>query len=223
MKKFNPTISIMLFVFICVITGTACSHMTVESSPYGFESQATASASDDRSNIGPAIEISYDIEYTTAEQVETISQGVAYREIIDTLSGSSIESGIYSKLYIVDSEKLLVLRFDDIDEKCNLSGEELLSTAKLLSYPHGELPGASDPEHSVNYAIVVGENTVCTVDNGRAVCYKILLGDADIVFQDGDRADRDDIEFMSGVIVTYDYILDSMPRQAHCTKVVIVD
>ena len=216
MKKFNPTISIMLFVFICVITGTACSHMTVESSPYGFESQATASASDDRSNIGPAIEISYDIEYTTAEQVETISQGVAYREIIDTLSGSSIESGIYSKLYIVDSEKLLVLRFDDIDEKCNLSGEELLSTAKLLSYPQ-VLKDFVGQKH------IVGENTVCTVDNGRAVCYKILLGDADIVFQDGDRADRDDIEFMSGVIVTYDYILDSMPRQAHCTKVVIVD
>jgi hypothetical protein len=183
------------------------------------------SHTDPNVSISPSIdtEITSDTARITSAQVKSIKAGNTYKEIINAFPRTANYAHFGLRQYLIDNEKILVLRFNDINDVCELSGNELLATTKSYKYPGGNIPKSSDQSLTTVYGIVIDDNFISCIGNKGDECYSLLIGNAEIVFQNGAKASKSDIKLMKGILVTFDYALTSFPPQAHCTKIVILD
>lgn len=183
-------------------------------------SSDTGSGEVSPSNI--ADDVNHDTARVTSEQIKAIKAGTSYKDIIASLPNTANYGHNGLRQYIVDDDKLLVLRFDNINDVCDLSGNDLLSSAKSYKYPGENQPKPSDESLLSAYGIVIDDDFISCIGNDGSECYSLLTNDAEIVFEDGTAATKDDISLMRGVVIFFDYTLDSSPPQAHCKKVIIL-
>lgn len=183
-------------------------------------SSDTSSGEISSSNI--ADDVNYDTARVTSEQIKAIKAGTSYKDIIASLPNTANYGHNGLRQYIVDDDKLLVLRFDNINDVCDLSGNDLLLSAKSYKYPSENQPTPSDKSLLSVYGIVIDDDFISCIGNDGSEGYSLLTNDAEIVFEDGTAATEDDISFMRGVVIFFDYTLDSSPPQAHCKKVIIL-
>jgi len=75
------------------------------------------------------------VGHVRARDVESISKGTTYREIITRLGATrDLGSGLHVALYIVDDKENLYLSIVDPDLACTKSGTELLQSAQPIVY-----------------------------------------------------------------------------------------
>lgn len=200
-------------------TNTTISSVTL-SEPVSSDVSSNSLSEPVSSNI--ADDVNYDTARVTSEQIKAIKAGTSYKDIIASLPNTANYGHNGLRQYIVDDDKLLVLRFDNINDVCDLSGNDLLSSAKSYKYPGENQPKPSDESLLSAYGIVIDDDFISCIGNDGSECYSLLTNDAEIVFEDGTAATKDDISLMRGVVIFFDYTLDSSPPQAHCKKVIIL-
>ncbi|MCX6097072.1 MAG: DUF3221 domain-containing protein [Caldiserica bacterium] len=79
--------------------------------------------------------LSYDnaIAHVRASDVESLSKGMSYREIVTRLGATrDVGSGLHVAVYVVDDKENLYLSLVDPDEVCAESGTELLQGAQPI-------------------------------------------------------------------------------------------
>lgn len=157
-------------------------------------------------------------EKITSSNVKAIKAGMTYKEIINQLGETANFGQSRMRQYIVDDELVLSLRFNNLSDVCEKTGEELLQEAVEYKVPESIKNELNDNI----YGIVTADKFISCVNNDPNNCYYIDLSDAEIKFENGKSATVDNIKFMSGVIVTYDYVAELYPPQMHCTSVTIV-
>lgn len=81
-------------------------------------SSDTGSGEVSPSNI--ADDVNYDTARVTSEQIKAIKAGTSYKDIIASLPNTANYGHNGLRQYIVDDDKLLVLRFDNINDVCDL-------------------------------------------------------------------------------------------------------
>jgi hypothetical protein len=73
------------------------------------------------------------VGHVRAHDVESIPQGMTYREIITRLGATrDTGSGLHIAQYVVDEKQSLYIGFADADEACTKSGTELLQSAQPI-------------------------------------------------------------------------------------------
>ncbi len=74
------------------------------------------------------------VGHVRARDVESISKGATYREIITRLGKTrDVGSGLHVAQYVVDKKENLYVSFADPDEACTKSGAELLQSAHPIA------------------------------------------------------------------------------------------
>ncbi len=207
-----------------IISSTASSEPNSSKAELNDSSKSISSdiSSGDVSSSNTVDDVNYDTARVTSAQIKAIKAGTSYKEIISSLPNTANYGHGGLRQYIVDDDKLLVLRFDNINDVCDLSGSDLLSSAKSYKYPGENQPKPSDESLLSAYGIVIDDDFISCIGNDDSECYSLLTNDAEIIFEDGSPATEDDISLMRGVLIFFDYTLDSFPPQAHCKKVMIL-
>jgi hypothetical protein len=73
------------------------------------------------------------VGHVSTRDVESITKGMTYREIIERLGPTKdIGSGLHIAAYIVDDSKTLYLSFPSPDDTCPKSGNELLQSVQPI-------------------------------------------------------------------------------------------
>lgn len=228
---FNKKVIISIICAVSVLALGTGGYVVANSIKYNHSKSSSAagnsgvvtSHTDPNVSVSPGAdtEITIDTARITSAQVKSIKAGTTYKEIINALPKTANYGHFGLRQYLVDNEKILVLRFNNINDVCKLSGTELLATAKSYKYPGGNIPKSSN--QSTVYGIVIDDGFISCIGSKDCECYSLLSENAEIVFQNGAKASEKDIKLMKGILVTFDYTLDSFPPQAHCTKIVILD
>ena len=161
------------------------------------------------SNIGT------DSAHITSEQVRSLAPGLTYKKIVEMLGITSNFGYNGVQNYIVDEDKILVLKFASVNDVCHLSGEELLATAVAYKFSGGEVPNGAV------YGIALSNNFIIC-PGGLSDCYYLSITDkTEIMFDNGQKATKEDIKEMNGVLAYFDVVAESYPPQANCLKIVI--
>ena len=180
----------------------------------------------DSSVITEKKEIRTDIKKITSDELLQIQSGCTYEEIIEKLGTNNYEDEALAPrllgTYLVDDEYLIRLDYENEDEICQKSGQELLDEAKSI-YPPAEYEEKLK-EVSTSFAVVIGDGFIFSSERLPFVdYYSLSTYDAQIKFLNGQSATKEDIEIMDRLIVKYDYILESWPGQMHCLEITIID
>lgn len=156
----------------------------------------------------------------TSEKVKALQSGMTYRQIIEALGKSSSaghRTGYYE--YVVDDDNLLMLYFDDADNVCTMSGEEMLKTLIPLK------SHLNNAEKRTFYAIVVkNSNATLTVTspNYKYDCASVGLSNAKIIFADGKEAKVSDIKQQQAVIIKHEKrVLTTDPPRVYAEEIII--
>lgn len=152
----------------------------------------------------------------SSEVVLKIKAGCTYREIADRLGGNEISGNAY----LVDSERLFVLEFSDIDDVCEKSGKEILASAKSI-YPPKEFEKKAE-EPATAYGIIVGNGDIWYMDSHGSQRCRLISNDAEIKFANGQKATKADLKTMDGVIIVISRTLMSNPAQLICSEIIII-
>lgn len=155
--------------------------------------------------------------YISSNKVRALPSGMTYRQIIEAL-GKSSSAGYIREYYeyVVDDDNLLILRFDDSDDVCELSGEQLLKTIVPLK------SHLNDDKKGKVYAIVIDDYLKVTCPTYKDFnCADIITKNAKITFSNGKSATKDDIKKGKAIIFTYDIVLDSYPPQVYAKEIII--
>lgn len=156
----------------------------------------------------------------TADQVEDLEAGLTYGEIIDILGVTKdVGKDSYILQYLVDGNKLLTLSFNDEEDICPLSGQEMLETLKKIATEN-------NTELSFNATILQNNEGSLLVDcpayDKFDSAYVGITEETAILFNDGNKAVREDLTVGSAVVITYSgTIRESYPVQIDAVKIVI--
>ncbi|WP_040197327.1 hypothetical protein [Candidatus Soleaferrea massiliensis] len=210
-------IKILLLLSMLCLTLSGCDDSLRSSG--AFENSYTASESVQSvtpsisGSISDAAEPSGQLPSVSPEQMECIPAGQTYRKIMEQLDAKENRYFTNLQVLLLDQQKIIVLKYDDADEICLLSGKELLESAVLVP----DTAGADAIR-----GVVIDDNIICCPNSPDSL-YAILdiSSQTDIVFQDGQPASRQDIKLGRSVCVTYDYTLASDPPRISCTSISI--
>jgi hypothetical protein len=180
------------------------------------------------SNIGSNLSTSNDLPNImmetakiTSSQVKSINAGSTYQQIIDKLGETANFGFLGLRQYLVDNEKLLILRFNSLKDICNLSGGDLLNTTISIKYPDGTLPKPANQNEFIAYGIMI-DNGLFSCYGQYYGCYSISDKNSEIFYKNGNKATSQDIKIMSCLLITFDStVLDTTLPQASCKKIVI--
>ena len=150
-----------------------------------------------------------------------IKSGMTYEQVFDILCD---ETNWYlsdnCKTYLLNNNKILSFKYENITDLCNYSGDELLDLAKSYMPPNEIIISGNQPKKDSCFAVVVDDGFVFSVDGGFS---ELSLKNSNIVFQNGNLANEDDLTINSQIIIYYDEILESYPGTIICSEIVILD
>lgn len=152
------------------------------------------------------------------EEIGIIPANVPYRYILERLGNTAAFGFPGYRQYMTDDDRIIPLSFVSLDDLCPYSGEELYERAIPIIYD-GEVP------EGMTFGVMVGDGSLFTFYQpyedgigGSALAYKIderrHVSDAEIVFEDGTSASRDDLKPETRVFV--------MSEGEICKKIVIL-
>lgn len=155
--------------------------------------------------------------HISSDKVKALQSGMTYRMIFDALGKSSSAghwTGYYE--YVVDDDNLLMFYYENLDDVCNMSGEQLLKTLiPLNSHLNNEKTG-------IVYAVVIDDYCKVSCPNYKDfTCAGIITKNAKITFANGKEATKDDIKQGDTIIIKYDMVLESYPPQVIAKEITI--
>lgn len=160
-------------------------------------------------------------ELTTVnrEQMSSIPANTSYGDILEKLGNTQAYGQSNYRQYVTDDDRIIQLCFDSTDDLCPYSGEELYDRALPLEYD-GETPDG------MIYGILGRDGGFFThydtYYTDSITGDYIMTSDAEIIFEDGTPATKDDLKPEARVFVESDYVLECAPGRMHCTKIVIL-
>ena len=208
--------------------GSESTSSSIQTSEFSQSSQATASSkessnsessnSSELSNIDTSdIYFSSNSTKISSSDVKAIKAGMTYKEIINQLGETANFGQAKMRQYIVDDKLVLSLRFNNLSDVCEKTGDEILQEAVEYKVPESIKNKLND---SI-FAIVVDDRFISCVNGDPNNCYSIDLSDAEIKFENGEPATAADVKPMSSVLISCDVATESYPGTMHCTSVII--
>ncbi|MBP3692364.1 MAG: hypothetical protein J6I80_03870 [Clostridia bacterium] len=176
---------------------------------------STAAVKDEKEKMYGSV-----VAHISSDKVKALQSGMTYRMIFDALGKSSSAgrwTGYYE--YVVDDDNLLMFYYENLDDVCNMSGEQLLETLIPLN------SHLNNPENCTFYAIVVkNSNTTLTVTspNYKFDCASVGLSNVKISFADGKEAKVSDIKQQQAVIIKHEKrVLTTNPPRVYAEEIII--
>lgn len=161
------------------------------------------------------------LDFVDVAKFSEIKLGMTYEQVFNILCN---ETNLYlydnCKTYFLNNNKILSIKYENITDICNYSGDELLDLAKSYIPPNEIIISGNQPKKDSCFAVVVNDDFVFSVDCGFNDLY---LKKSNIFFQDGTLANEDDLTINSQIIIYYDEILESYPGTIICSEIVILD
>lgn len=153
-------------------------------------------------------------------ELEQISAGMTYGDILNTLGATAAFGYSGYRQYLTSDERLIQLRFSDVNDVCPYSGAELFGNALPLS-----------DENGYEYALVVSGGLVTyfmrdylTQEKSLTCMRLIITDDTKIRFADGSPADEEDLKTGAAVRYETDGVeLYSYPPQTFCRKIIVLE
>lgn len=152
------------------------------------------------------------------EEISAIPANVPYRYILEKLGNTAAFGFPGYRQYLTDDDRIIPLSFVFLDDNCLYSGEELYERAIPIKYG-GEVP------EGMTYGVLVGDGKLFTFyfpfedrSGGNVMAYRLdesrQISGAEIVFEDGTPASKDDFKPETRVFVR--------SEGSKCTKIVIL-
>lgn len=161
----------------------------------------------------------------TTEQLSEIPANSTYAEIIDTLGFSANFGRDGLQLYKVDENRLLVLKFDNINDVCSQSGANLAKAAVSLKPPESAYQYLNSPDSTWYYGVMVDKDFMYS-ERGEC-CYSLSYTDMQygIFDADGTAAEQSDINqnIYHHVLVDIPVILEIYPPVAEPSQIILID
>lgn len=152
------------------------------------------------------------------EEISAIPANVPYRYILEKLGNTAAFGFPGYRQYLTDDDRIIPLSFVFLDDNCPYSGEELYERAIPIKYD-GEVP------EDMTYGVLVGDGKLFTFyfpfedrSGGNVMAYRLdesrQISGAEIVFEDGTPASKDDFKPETRVFVR--------SEGSKCAKIVIL-
>ena len=146
---------------------------------------------------------------------------MTYEQIFNVLGDSTdLYSSNNCKIYLLNDNKILSIKYEKVTDICNYSGYELLALAKSYMPQNDIVITGKQPENDCCFAVVVDDNFIFSADCGFN---QLSLKNSNIIYQDGRSASEKELTINSPIIVYYDEILESNPGTLICSEIVILD
>lgn len=160
-------------------------------------------------------------DFVDIARFNEIKSGMTYEQIFNVLGAST---DLYSfnncKIYLLNDNKILSIKYEELTDICNYSGYELLALAKSYIPQNDIVITGKQPENDCCFAIVVDDKFIFSADCGFN---QLSLKNSNIIYQDGRSASEKELTINSPIIVYYDEILESNPGALICSEIVILD
>lgn len=160
----------------------------------------------------------------TEKQAEKLPAGLTYREIFERLGNTAAFGQLNSRYYVTEDAKLIILKYDNVNDACALSGNELYDSAIPLYYD-GERPGSADD--NMTYSVTGNGGLFIKLNSSGYLTagYGSQAHEGcEIIHEDGTPASKEELDPIGKrLFFTYDIEFMTYPGQYHCTKIVILD
>ncbi len=162
-----------------------------------------------------------DSNFVDVAKFNEIKLGMTYEQIFNVLGASTdLYSSYNCKIYLLNNNKILSIKYEELTDICNYSGYELLALAKSYIPQNDIVITGKQPKTDCCFAIVVDDDFIFSADHGFD---ELSLKNSKIIHQDGRSASENDLTINSPIIVYYDEILESYPGILICREIVILD
>ena len=158
--------------------------------------------------------------HISSDKVKALQSGMTYRMIFDALGKSSSAghwTGYYE--YVVDDDNLLMFYYENLDDVCNMSGEQLLETLIPLN------SHLNDSKNGTFYGVVIEPDNIqllVTSPLSNHSCTFVSIKNAKISFADGTNATTSDIKKAQAVIVKYEgLVFSTYPGKMTAVEIII--
>ncbi len=161
-----------------------------------------------------------DSDFVDVAKFNEINSGMTYEQIFNILGDSTdLYTSNNCKVYLLNDDKILSIKYEKLTDICNYSGYELLGFAKSYTPPSDIIISGKQPRNDCCFAVVVDDNFIFSADCGFN---ELSLKSSQIIYQDGHPASENDLNINSQIIVYYDEILESSPGVLICSDIVIL-
>lgn len=172
----------------------------------------------------PEFELSSNLAYISSSDLAGITSDMTYAEIIEKLKPGANFGFEDRMLYVLDNEKMLVLRYNNTGDVCGKTGDELAAEAVSRIVPE-EIQDKVMNDNTMYYGFLMDEHSFFTESHGGPQIIMVSFGEtASIKNSDGTLADMRDLYLSkqyTNVLFEIDKILESYPPQAYPKNVVI--
>ncbi len=153
-----------------------------------------------------------------SSKLKIITRGMSYKSIIKLLGDTNDYGVVGLRVYSVDNKKLLVLRFDSLEQICEKSGEELLKTAVPLIMP-GEVVKLVEHKQNSKYGLLLTDGLFFCFETQD--CFSLWYNKATITDKTGTALNIDSVEPISYLFIQYSSMMETYPAILNCTSVVL--
>ena len=188
----------------------------------------------DAEPVEPAIETTNEVLNITSEQLaEALPEGntLSYGKLISQLGLSANFGHTGIQIYKLDGNKVLTLRFQNVDDICTMSGEELAQTAVPLDEPDNFPTGSGYQNSQWIYGIIVDSHFLYSESGGSPCCYSLSYPDKEssdspdssiIRYADGTGKSNNHLSYGEKVLVSFDELLETHPPTIICNEIIII-
>lgn len=170
------------------------------------------------------LEMTTEVTKVTTEQLSAIPAKSTYAAIIDTLGAGANFGRSGLQLYKVDGTRLLVLNFDDLNDVCPLSGENLAKSAVSLEPPKTADQYLNRQDSTWYYGVMADKDFMYCDRDECGYCLSYTHMTYGISYADGTEAELSEINQMHRrVLVEIPTMLESYPPIAEVSQVILID
>lgn len=161
-----------------------------------------------------------DSDFIDIAKFNEINSGMTYEQIFNILGASTdLYSSDKCKVYLLNDDKILSIKYENLTDVCSYSGYELFGLAKSYTPPSDIIISGKQPRNDCCFAVVIDDNFIFSADCGFN---ELSLKSSQIIYQDGQTTSENDLNINSQIIVYYDEILESSPGVLICSDIVIL-